>query len=203
MYKLYYWFSRGRAEQIRLLLSELDQDWDEIDTDWGSAAWEGLRFHTLWFGQQPALADNEFTLVQGPVICGYLARKHGLALSELRAGAVADALALGADDLRNSAARASSGDDRDRKQAAWLQKEWLGRWVPALDYRLEKNGDSGFFVGPSITHADTCLWDALDQVMAEVPGAKLPSGRVQQFYDAIRERPRIRGYLRSPRRPGE
>lgn len=199
MIRLHYWFSRlGRAEQIRLLLAELDLDWEEVDTEWRSAEWQALQWDVLWFGAQPALVDADFTLVQSGVILSYLARKHGIAPSDLRASATADALVWAAEDFRVELSRARRAED---KLAAFVTEAWPARWLAALEHRLAL-ADSGFLVRSALTHADIAWWDALDQARQLVSALHIPPrSRVARFVKAIAARPRIAAYLASDRRP--
>ena len=69
-YRLFYWALRGRGEQIRLLLNELGQDYEDVQVtpqgDFAKLKAEGAG--TLAFGSVPMLEDGDFRLVQGPVI---------------------------------------------------------------------------------------------------------------------------------------
>ena len=69
-YRLFYWALQGRGEQIRLLLNELEQDYEDVhvvkDGDFQSLKREGPG--TLYFGSVPMLQDGDFKLVQGPAI---------------------------------------------------------------------------------------------------------------------------------------
>jgi glutathione S-transferase len=126
---------------------------------------------TLMFGSLPLLEDGEFRLAQGPVILGYLARKHGALPSDLQLAARADAIALGAEDLR-SKFFGLLGEGAEERQKAFVADDWRGRWLPSLE-RLLARGGAGFFVGERFTHADIAVWDALDGVLGRIPGATL------------------------------
>lgn len=202
MIRLHYWFTRsGRAEQIRLLLAELDLPWEEVDTEWNTDAWRALIPEPLAFGAQPAIVDGDFSLTQSGVILGWLAQRHGVAPASLDDRARADAFVGSAEDLRTNAWRATSGADAEAKTAKFLSTEWPGRWLACLEGHLQRSG-TGYLVGDALTHADLAWWDALDQVLAGVPGATVPPGTaVAAFRERIRSRPRIAAYLASERRP--
>src|SRR5262245_66076700 len=80
-YRLFYWALRGRGEQIRLLLNELEQDYEDVhvskDGDFARLKREGPG--TLYFGSVPMLEDGDVELAQGPVVMNYLGRKRGIA----------------------------------------------------------------------------------------------------------------------------
>ena len=88
-YKLMYFATRGRAEQVRLLLNELDAPYEDIHLkSKKDVLAEGPKL--LAFGAVPMLEDGDFRLVQGPIICSYLARKHGLVPDDLQTAAYID-----------------------------------------------------------------------------------------------------------------
>lgn len=200
MIRLHYWFSRsGRAEQLRLLLAELDLRWREVDTEWGSDAWRELTPEPLWFGAQPAIVEPDGTsLTQSGVILSYLARKHGLDRGDLRDQARVDALVWTAEDLRMAVFRATSGDSATAKTAKFVEGEWPNRWLVGLDTCLSRNE---WVAGPAFTQADLALWDAVDQARAKIPALPWPEGAVARWAERVAARPRIAAYLRSDRRP--
>ncbi len=99
-YRLFYWALRGRGEQVRLLLNELEQDYEDVhvvkDADFQRMQREGPG--TLDFGSVPMLQDGDFKLVQGPVIMNYLGRKHAIMPSDFQAAAKTEAMVLGAEE---------------------------------------------------------------------------------------------------------
>jgi glutathione S-transferase len=200
MYRLYYWAKRGRGEQIRLLLSELDQPYEDVHLD-GERFRElrARRPRVLWFGSVPMLEDGEVHLVQGPVILSYLARKHGIAPASLADAARADAIAWGAEDLRIQYFDVWR-DDTAARQESLVRGHWSDRFLPGFDDLLEQSG-TGFTVGGSLTHADIAVWDILDSMTTWVAGATLDGWpRIAEFYAGIKSRPRIAAYLASDRR---
>jgi glutathione S-transferase len=200
MYRLYYWAKRGRGEQIRLLLSELEQPYEDVHVAGDSfRELRGRRPRVLWFGSVPMLEDGDFRLVQGPVIMSYLARKHGIAPARLEDAARADAIAWGAEDLRIQYFDVWR-DDTEVRQANLVRGHWNDRYLPGFDDLLQQNG-TGFFVGDRLTHADVAVWDILDSMTSWVKGATLDGyPRLAEFHAEIKARPRIAAYLASDRR---
>lgn len=200
MYRLTYWAKRGRAEQVRLLLEVLGEPYENVHID--AARLEALRSRgpePFWFGSVPMLQDGEFHLVQGCAIMGYLGRKHGLGPSDPRSLAHADAMTLGAEDLR-TAYLGLWGEGGPERQPAFVAGPWSQRWLPRLDALLAARG-TGYLVGPDLTHGDVAMWDALDAILAWVPGASLDGfGHLQRFREALAARPRVAAYLISARR---
>lgn len=201
-YRLFYWALRGRGEQIRLLLHELGQDYEDIHVS-KSDRFKTMRDEgpaTLSFGSVPMLQDGDFTLVQGPAIMNYLGRKHGIMPNDARAAARTEAMVLGAEDMRMAYFR-TLGDGKAEKQAKLVAGAWMERWLPAWAGLLELNGDTGYLVGPSLTQADVAAWDALDAIVTWVEGATFGGhARVERFYERIAARPAIAAYLQSDRR---
>lgn len=200
MYRLYYWAKPGRGEQIRLLLNELDQPYEDVHVAGDSfRELRGRRPRVLWFGSVPMLEAGDFRLVQGPVIMSYLARKHGIAPARLEDAARADAIAWGAEDLRIQYFDVWR-DDTEVRQANLVRGHWNDRYLPGFDDLLEQNG-TGFFVGDKLTHADVAVWDILDAMTSWVKGATLDGyPRLAEFHAGIKARPRIAAYLASDRR---
>ena len=154
-YRLTYWRKRGRGEQIRLMLNLLGQDYVDVPVTQGPE-FDSLQAKgpgTLYFGSIPLLEDGDFKLVQAPVILGYLARKHGLLAKDPRVEARADAIALGAEDLRIDYFRVIGARAAER-QEAFLTGKFSQRWLPNLEGLLVATDDSRYFVGRGYTHAD-------------------------------------------------
>ncbi len=202
-YRLYYWALRGRGEQIRVLLNELGQDYEDVHVGM-KEEFRALRSQgpaTLYFGSVPMLEDGEFRLSQGPAIMNYLGAEHRLMPEDPRAAAKTEAMVLGAEDMRMAYFRVFGGERAAEKQAKFLAGDWSNRWLPAWSGLLELNGDTGFLVGDSLTQADVAVWDGLDAILTWIDGADFENfPRVEDFYEKIHSRPRIADYLASDRR---
>lgn len=204
-YQLFYWALRGRGEQVRLLLHQLGEDYEDLHLERGQEYLQMRRRGpgTLYFGSVPMLQDGDFKLAQGPAIMNYLGRKHGIMPLDPRAAAKTEALVLGAEDMRMAYFRLL-GKDATERQATFVTGNWKDRWLPAWSGLLDLNGDNGYFVGTSLTQADVAIWDALDAIVSWVDGARFGAfGRVERFYESIRARPAIARYLASDRRLGK
>ena len=203
-YRLYYWRLRGRGEQIRLLLNELGQDYEDVyvSKDRGFPELKAQGAGVLPFGSVPMLEDGEFRLVEGPAIMTYLGRKHGLTPGDLESAARVDAIVLGAEDMRMAYFRQLGDDERaGARRARFVEGDWPERWLRAWDGLLTLNGDNGFLVGDSVTPADLAVFDALDAIVTWVDGAGFGAfERVGSFYRSILARPAIAAYVASDRR---
>ncbi len=206
-YRFFYWALRGRGEQVRLLLNELEQDYEDVfvskDREFPSLKREGAA--TLAFGSVPMLQDGDFKLVQGPAIMNYLGSKHGIMPSDPRLAAKTEAMVLGAEDMRMAYFRILGKDERAaEKRSQFVEGDWGKRWLAAWDGLLELNGDNGYLVGTSLTQADLAVWDALDAIVNWIEGAGFEKfARVESYYESIAARPAIAEYLVSDRRIGK
>lgn len=187
---------RGRGEQIRLLLHLLDVPFEDRHLsrpDFGALKQQGAP--ATYFGSLPAIVDGDFHLSQGPAIMTYLARKYGIAPTEPQAAARAEAITLGAEDLRNRYFRIA-GKDKDEERARFLSGDWTKRWLPSLEGLLAHNGRGDVFVGDAITQADIAVWDVLNAMLTYVPEATLQGhARVEAFYAKIESQPSLARYL--------
>ena len=206
-YRLFYWAFRGRGEQVRLLLNELEQDYEDIyvskDRDFPRLKQQGPG--TLYFGSVPMLEDGDFKLVQGPAIMNYLGRQHGLMPDDSQAAARTEAMVLGAEDMRMAYFRLlGDGERAAEKRSKFVDGDWSDRWLSAWEGLLDLNGDNGYLVGTSLTQADVAVWDALDAIVNWIEGASFGAfGRVEKFYESIGARPAIAAYRASDRRLGK
>ena len=194
-YRLLYFPFRGRGEQIRLLLHAMEIEYEDVSIDKPKLMeLKKQGPEALLFGAVPVLEDGDLKLAQGPAILAYLGRKHGAAPSEPGLAAQADAVTLGAEDLR-SKYFGLFGDDKEAKQAAFVAGDWTKRWLPAFEWLLS-TGSATHLVGDALSYADIAVWDALDGFVVYVNGAKFAGfPRVSAFYDAIAARPALAGYL--------
>lgn len=201
-YRLTYWNKRGRGEQVRLLLQELDAPYEDVHIDRKQILeLKKAGASVLYFGSIPMLEDGDFRLCQSAVILSYLARKHGIMPENPQASARADAMVLGAEDLRMRYFELF-GEDAAQKQRAFVEGPLAERWLPSFEGHLEINDSDRHFVGSSLTHADIAVFDVLDSLLTWVAGVTLDGyPRLATFQKSMAERPRIASYLSSDRRP--
>jgi glutathione S-transferase len=134
-------------------------------------------------------------LVQGPAIMSYLGHKYGAAPAGAQQTARAEAITLGAEDLRIQYFKLF-GDGAEAKQADFASGAWTERWLPSFEGLLELAGSREHFVGQRLTFADVAVWDVLDAVITYTKPARLDGfQRLQAFYDAFAARPAVAKYL--------
>jgi glutathione S-transferase len=194
--KLFYFPIRGRGEQVRLLLHALGVPFEDVRVgrdEFMAMKQEGPR--TLTFGSLPMLQDGDFRLVQGPAIMSYLGRGHGAAPADAKAAARAEAITLGAEDLRIQYFKLF-GDGAEAKQAEFASGPWVMRWLPNFEGLLELAGNREHFAGRELTFGDVAVWDVLDAVITYTKPASLAGfSRLQAFYDSFAARPAVAKYL--------
>jgi len=216
-YKISYFEARGRAEQIRILLHELDVKFEDNRLNREKfVALQKDEHSPLAFGSVPLLEEGKFSLVQGGSIMAYIAKKHGVYPADVKAGQLADSVVMGAEDLRMKlfelpyTKAKTSKDGKSDSEVADIEKAvetiktfvntlWANRWAPNLE-RILKNSGTGFVVGKSLTHADVALFDVIDAVITTLgplfPGLdEKTTPHLVKFYNEMKSRPNIKKYL--------
>jgi glutathione S-transferase len=201
--KLIYFATRGRAELIRLILAEADVAYEE--ENFAPDAFAALKASgRLPFNAVPVWQDPDgFRLAQSVAIATYLARSHGLYGGTLREHAECDQMIGAFEDVRAEFRKIARADPSQRRELREeLASTILPGWFDWLDRLLGANrGGEAFLVGDSITMADLALWYLLEMSADNgFVSAFASHPRLEQFAQRIRQRPRIAGYLASPRR---
>jgi len=215
--KLYYFAGRGRGEQIRVLLHELEVPFEDVRLGRDEFVALQKQQGPLTFGSVPMLEEGKQTLVQGGVIMSYLAKKHGIYPVDVHDGATADSIVLGAEDFRMkvfaepTTKAKTSKDGKSEAEVAEITKAqesvkkfltdvWHGRWEGQFE-RLLKSG-TGFVVGSSLTHADVSVFDTIDgfltafgPLFSGLDSTRTP--HLAKFYSDMKSRPKIAKYLAS------
>ena len=210
---LIYFAARGRGEIIRLVLAEAGQDWQEHVVARGTPPVNGrptdfpalqatgeLPFNALPVWEEP----GGFRLAQSAAIANHLARAHGLRGKSAAEEAKVDEALGAADDVRMELRKVFTAAPEQRAAArAELAEKALPRWFGFLERLLKANhGGTGYLVGDGLTVADLALWYAVELAVDNELGAALPAHPLlEAWYRRVAARPRIAGYLKSPRRP--
>jgi len=195
---LHYFPMRGRAEQIRLALSEANWEWSMPESvDFGAMKAEGL----LAFGSLPMLETEGLRLVQGNAIMRYVGRRSDLYPSndDPVVQWKCDALMDSAEDFRIAALKAIPrfGGTEETKQN--YISTGVPRFLGQFSRLLEEGQD--FFCGGTLSIADISVFDVLDNCAEGlVPGSLDGYPNLKAFHSRIAARPRIAAYLASDRR---
>jgi glutathione S-transferase len=194
--QLSYFNGRGRGEQVRLLLVDLKLPYQDVRLE-GAGFPEFKATGKADFGFLPVLEDGDFTISQGAVILGYLARKHKLVdPNNLKLAAKLDSIASAAEDIRLAYFKISRGTAEEK--AEFVHKTLVDRWFPNLEKLLQ--GGNFFQNQPHATHADYAIFDVLNALAqpAAAPASatelkKFPG--LDKFYTHFSERPAIAEWL--------
>jgi glutathione S-transferase len=201
--KLVYFSARGRAELIRLILSEAGVGWEEENFGAGEVFAALKESGRLPFNAVPVWEEPDgFRLAQSVAIANHLARAYGLYGKTPREHALCDQMIGAFEDVRAELRKVALEPARRAELRAALESTVLPRWFSHLDRLLASNhGGEGFLVGDSITMADLALWYLLELSADNGFAATFADHpRLEQFARRIGARPRIAAYLSSPKR---
>ena len=200
--KLTYFDVRGRAESIRLILEEADVDYAEKRVQ--VEEWPTLK-PTMPMGQLPIYeesgGDETLTLFHSGVIRRYLACKHGLDGGDGRERLACEMVVESILDAQVSIGTLMWNPDFAGLRADY-ERETLPPILEKLQAQKARNAASDlFWVGAAITYADCVAWAYLDYVRALSTDILQQFEPLHAFYRGLAERPRIKAYLTSERRP--
>jgi glutathione S-transferase len=196
--ELTYFDIRGRAECIRLLLEEVAVAYE--DRQITNAEWQQLKPRTP-FGQVPLLRIGNIELVQTQAILRYLARAHGLSgdsetertRCDIAVESIRDA------DHHLGAVVWRPGFEENRRSI--IENEFPDRLVPLERFFAGNPAGAPFWAGASLTFADIVAFDYLENTEALFPGALSATEKLAEFRHRMAQRPNIKAYLKSHRRP--
>eukprot|EP01125_Pyxidicula_operculata_P023138 TRINITY_DN9834_c0_g1_i1.p1 TRINITY_DN9834_c0_g1~~TRINITY_DN9834_c0_g1_i1.p1 ORF type:complete len:220 (+),score=26.84 TRINITY_DN9834_c0_g1_i1:1-660(+) len=192
--KLYYFNLAARAEQSRLLLKELNIEFEDVHVDKKGLADLKSKPGFLPFGQLPLLEDGDLFLAQSTVILSHIAKLGGIYPQDAKSQSISDMIVLGAEDFRSTLFKAWYAPNKEEAYKD-LVKDFNSKWGHHFQNLLKKNNSSKHFVGGSLTHADVAVFDALNQFFT-VPGFNLDNfPSLSEFYNSVKQRPNISAYL--------
>lgn len=199
-YVITYFPLRGRAESIRLLLSDQGASWTEEEVqlaDWFAGKCSDIKKNAV-FGQLPQFKDGDFVLYQSNSILRYLARKYSIAGGSIKESATIDMVNDGVEDLRLKFGRMvffefETGKDKYEKELP----DQLSAFEKILS--LNSNGTK-FLVGDKISYADYSLLDVLHGHLNIFPACLSSFPLLTAYTDRISARPKLSEYLKSDAR---
>lgn len=222
-YELYYWPSiQGRGEFVRLTLEEADARYLDVARSARSGTGEA-QIMRLLNGRgirrpafaPPILKAGRLLISQTANILMFLGERHGLApggtagrlwLNGLQL-TVADFVAE-VHDTHHPIASGLYYEDQ-KKEAQRSTAEFLKHRVPRFlgyfETLLSRNAGSGrYLAGARASYVDLSLFQIVAGLSYAFPNAMLNAARRHRrlfaLHAAVQERPRIAGYLASPRR---
>jgi len=189
---------RGRAECIRLLLEEIGVDY--ADRQLTNEEWQELKPRTP-FGQVPLLQIGDVELAQTMAIVRHVARTHGLAgeTESERTRCDIAVEAIGDVDHHLGGLVWTPGFEDNRRSIA--EDDFPARLAPVERFFGSSPKESPFFAGASLSFADFIAFDCLENIEALFPGSLATTAWLSDFRDRMSERPAIKAYLASGRRP--
>jgi len=185
---------RGRAEMIKLALSE-------FGVSWAYRKVTGPEFMALKpelaFGSLPLTEIDGLKMVQASSTMRYLARSYQCHPNDSKALWLFDALIDAAEDLRIQAFKAMPKFNGDGAAATKFRDEVIPRHFGQLNAQLKS---AEYFVENTFSVADLCVFDVLDACSELVPGCLAEYPTLEQFWSRVAGRDRIAAYMASDKR---
>jgi len=195
-YEVKYWNSRGRAEQVRLMLAECNVIWVDVDE---------TNYQTTFFQQLPVLyelyPDRKVEIPQSITILRHLARVYGFyGKNEVERTRI-DYLSDGVTDWRVAFSPAGG------YPAFGTNAEENGKYLPGtftkygeIYEKVLEHSSSGYLVGEGISYVDVQLLALLHEHLEVFATCLDKFPFLRKFVAKMEKRPSIQTYLSSPAR---
>ncbi|ODM88826.1 Glutathione S-transferase [Orchesella cincta] len=199
-YKLIYFDYHWLAEPIRLLLSYVKEDFEDIRLDWEE--WEkpdGKMDKSPYpYEKLPILedAENGLKLGQSFSILRYLGRKHNLVGKSEMEAAKCDEYA---DVLKDILKDMEAMWEKDEKTTLDMKTKWLEKTIPryysVIESDLKKNGGK-YLVGDAITWVDF-LCAQMNQLFTVYPKTDVLANypTIRQHQQLIFDLPDVKAWI--------
>jgi glutathione S-transferase len=221
-YELYYWPGiPGRGEFVRLALEEAGADY--IDVARGGGKGQGVpAIAALLQGQDverapfapPILKAGKLVIAQTANILLYLGEKEGLApatdAGRLWANQLQLTIADFVDESHDTHHPIANGlyyeDQRPeaKRRTGEYIKARMPKYLGYFERVLERNKPGRHLVGAKLSYPDLSLFHLVEGLEYALPRAMAPLAKkhplVMALRNRVRERPRVKAYLASPRR---
>ncbi len=197
--QLTYFDIRGRAEPVRMLLAELEIEFDDVMVT--PEEWQDLK-PRMPFRRMPVFRHGDLVIPETFAIMNHLGRQHGLMGGDEAERIRCDVAIEAWRDYGNRVATlfgALSHPDAGRD--AFVETELPERLSDLAAFYAQNPSDSGFWAGRTLTIADFAAYHSLDGVAARFADTLAPFDALQSFLTFFAARPKIRAYLDSPTRP--
>jgi len=166
-FTLTYFDSRGRAEQLRILLAECGNS-QYVDNRIDKDKWTELKPNTP-MGCLPILEHHGKLLGESMAQMVYIAKLYDRWPTKIDIEAQALMILCTAEDLRQALATAVFASDQEKPLKTEKLYELLRVKLPFFEKVLERDG---FFISGRITASDISVWDVLDQTVQFTPQAE-------------------------------
>ena len=198
---LCYWDIRGLAQPIRLLLTYVGTDFEDMllscgpAPDFDKSCWFDNKFsHGLDFPNLPYFIDGDVKVTQSNAILRFIARKYNkelLGKTETEM-AMADMMAEESMDFRNGWVSLCYHPDFDNRKTAYLEN---------LDKKLAQFsaflGKKSWYAGETITFVDFVMYELIDQHRFLAPNCLKKFTNLEEYQTRFEELPKIAEYMKS------
>ena len=193
-----------RAEVSRLALYLGGVEFEDYRPTWAQIR-ELKAMGFLPFGQVPALEVDGRVIAQTGAIARFCGKQAGLyPRYDDFAAAKIDEVIDAATDITNRVSPSMRTSDPEEKAAlrATLAAKTVPQWFGYLEALLAGNGNTGFFVGASMTIADLAVWRLVGWLRGGVLDG-IPTTITDGFplleahYTAVDDHPGIRGWMQT------
>ncbi|KAK7102173.1 hypothetical protein V1264_020435 [Littorina saxatilis] len=193
--KVVYFDLRARGEPIRLVLEAAGKKYEDVRLSFDE--WPAEKPNTP-YGQLPYIVYNGKKYGQSLALANFVAREFGLYgktnLDALRIDEVSGLTA----DLVDSVFKAKFEND-ETKKAELSQKLWdeaVPKYFGFFNTLLSYNGNTGFFVGSTVSLADLLVFNLLDSLIAEKAEiANTFSPELNKLRSNVQKHPFLNAYL--------
>eukprot|EP00943_MAST-04B_sp_MAST-4B-sp1_P000877 g877.t1 len=211
---LRYFDIRGLAEPIRLALSYLKIEYEEVKyarcapdcknglTDWTEAKKVGTESGLFAFSQVPSLTYGDTSLVQSEAILRFLGRKHGIAGETEIEHQRIDLFVGGLKDMRSKYGKMVY--NKNALTDPQIMSDYLDvqrTWLPFFERLLVKSsGDGPYVAGSRVTFADFVAFDMIDSNMRIEADAFVDLPLLRGLASKVSQMDGVAKYLQSNKR---
>ena len=196
---LLYFDIRGRAEPIRMLLSFVDVEYEDVQLTLED--WETTRPATP-FRRMPVYCEGTLEIPETYAILNYLGRKHGLmgtsTLSQVRCDVATEAWRDYGNRVANAFGALSNSETARQRFVAEEQPALL---ADLEAYYLQRDEGSQFWAGNSPTISDFTAFNAIEGLGGQFPDLLEQFAALKSFHRYFGGLPKIEAYLKSAKRP--
>jgi len=192
-YKVTYFNVKALGEPIRMLLSYLGEDFEDIRIN--GEDWPKLKDQTP-FGKLPLLEEDGKVLHQSAAVSRYLGKKAGLAGKNDWEAYLIDMTVDTFNDFRYEIAKYYKEEDQvlKEKKKEMLLKETIPYYMKKFDEGVVKNG--GYIATNSLSWGDiyiVCYFDAMEFIMKTQIIDKYPN--LKALREKVSSVPKIKAWI--------
>ena len=197
--QILYFDIRGRAEPIRLLLEDVGVQY--VDKQITQEEWPEIRATTP-FRRMPVYGEGDLEIPESFAIMNYLGRKYDLLgedeISRVRCDVAIEAWRDYGNRVANVFGALSNSEPARR---AFIEIEQPALLADLESFYLSKLSETPYWAGNSPTVADFAAFHLIEGIANQFPRLLSGFGALKEFHEHFSERPNIKAYLVSSRRP--